>query len=115
MSVVNVKVQYLRPKYKNLKEWCEDPNNIYIGRKGVVFIDNKRYPEHDSPFFNPFKIGRDGDRNEVVNKYYQYITVKIKNNEVDLGILKNKNLGCWCAPELCHGHVLMYLLNHNKC
>jgi hypothetical protein len=44
MSVVNCKVQYIRPKYNNLKEWMNDPNNIYIGRGGVVFIDKKRFP-----------------------------------------------------------------------
>jgi hypothetical protein len=38
----------LRPKYKNLKEWCEDKNNVYIRRGGIVFIDNERYPKSDS-------------------------------------------------------------------
>ena len=37
--VVNVKVSNIRPKYKHLKEWIQDSNNVYIGRKGIVFID----------------------------------------------------------------------------
>jgi hypothetical protein len=44
MAVVNVKVEYIRPKHKNLSEWMKDENNVYIGRKGVVFIDGKRFP-----------------------------------------------------------------------
>lgn len=37
--VSNVKVKYIRPHYNNLKSWCENSNNIYIGRAGIVFID----------------------------------------------------------------------------
>mgnify|MGYP001555401115 CR=1 FL=1 len=39
-EVVNVRVLYIRPKYQNLKEWTNDPENLYIGRKGIVMIDN---------------------------------------------------------------------------
>lgn len=43
-TVSNVKMQFIKQKnYNNLKEWCEDPNNIYIGRKGIVFINKERY------------------------------------------------------------------------
>ena len=31
-KVVNCKVQYIRPEFKNLKEWINSPNNVYIGR-----------------------------------------------------------------------------------
>ena len=68
MSVVNCKVQYIRPKYNNLKEWMNDPNNIYIGR-GVVFIDKKRFPAQASKFANPYKVGKHRTREEVINKY----------------------------------------------
>ena len=40
-SVVNVKVAYIRPTYDNLKEWMEDPGHIYIGRKGIVFVNKE--------------------------------------------------------------------------
>ena len=49
-KVVNVKVSYIRPQYNNLKEWCEDSNNVYIGRQGVVFVDGQRYPKQASVF-----------------------------------------------------------------
>ena len=113
-TIVNVKVAYLRPKFQNLEIWCKDPNNVYIGRKGVVFVDKKRYPSKDSIWCNPYKIGKDGSRDDVLNKYENYIRNKLKENpslENELKELKNKNLGCWCAPEPCHGNILKKLLS----
>jgi hypothetical protein len=45
MSVVNVKVKHIRPEYANLKEWTSDLNNVYIGRRGIVFVNKERYPK----------------------------------------------------------------------
>lgn len=112
-TCVNVKVKYIRPFYNNLKEWMEDENNVYIGRKGVVFIDGKRFPEENSIWHNPFKINKNNSRNTVINKYKLYIVKKINDEKLlgELLKLRNKNLGCWCNPELCHGDVLIDLIN----
>lgn len=67
MSVVNVKVKHIRSKYKDLKEWTLDDQNVYIGRVRVVFIDGCRFLEKDSIWANPYKLGT--DRNECINKY----------------------------------------------
>ena len=67
---------------------------VYIGRP--------------SKWGNPFVIGRDGNRDEVVRKYLDYI-LESENLLGDLHELKGKNLGCYCAPELCHGDVLIVL------
>lgn len=117
MSIVNVKVAFLRPQYNDLKAWCEDPQNVYIGRRGVVFVEKERYPPKDSIWCNPYKIGKDGDRNEVIQKYEAYIRNKINANpemKSELEKLRGKNLGCWCAPEPCHGNVLLNILNEMK-
>lgn len=113
MSVVNCKVKYIRPKYNNLKEWMEDKNNYYIGRAGIVFINKERFPKKSSIFANPFKVGKHGNRNEVILKYKLYIIDKLKNDKKfknELNKLKGKQLGCWCHPEPCHGDVLLELL-----
>lgn len=113
-TVVNVKVAHIRPRYVNLREWCEDPANVYIGRRGVVFVDGARFPPRDSPFANPFKVGKDGTREEVLVKYYWYIYEKLSNDPAlyaEFLLLRGKNLGCWCKPEGCHGDVLVSLLN----
>ena len=77
MSIINCKVKYIRPLYNNLQEWMNDDKNIYIGRAGVVFINNERYPKQSSIFCNPYKIGKDGNREEVLEKYKNYIIKKI--------------------------------------
>lgn len=113
MSVVNCKVKYIRPKYNNLKEWMDDPDNVYIGRKGIVFIDGKRFPSFSSKFANPYKVGKNGNRKEVIEKYKKYMSHKIEKDESllsELLLLKGKNLGCWCHPEACHGDVLLKLI-----
>lgn len=113
-TVVNVKLAYIRPKYQNLQEWMNDPNNVYIGRQGIVFIKNQRYPPVSSMWHNPFKIDKDHDRNDVLEKYTEYIINKIEkeNLQGELLRLKNKTLGCWCKPEPCHGDILIELIKH---
>lgn len=108
-SVQNVKVAFIRPQYNNLKEWIEDDKNLYVGRKGIVFINGERFPKTDSKWHNPFKISKDLSREESINKYRLYITTKITNGELNLDELKDKVLGCWCRPAYCHGDVLVEL------
>lgn len=119
MAIVNCKVQYIRPKYNDLREWCDDPSNVYIARAGVVFVKNadgtkERYPKTSSVFANPFKIGKDGNRDEVIQKYKKHIVKKINENTELLDkllSLKGKSLGCWCYPEPCHGNILLELIS----
>jgi hypothetical protein len=113
MSVINVKVKYIRPEYNNLQEWMNDMNNEYIGRRGIIFINKERFPKRDNVFANPFKISKTISREEVIDKYKQYIEQRLENEPLlvkELLKLKNKTLGCWCAPEQCHGHVLLELI-----
>jgi hypothetical protein len=73
--------------------------DIYIGRP--------------SKWGNPFKIGKDGTREEVIEKYWNYI---LKNKKLlsELNELEGKVLGCWCKPEKCHGDILVELLKEKK-
>ena len=58
---------------------------------------------------NPFVIGMDGTRTEVIAKYEIYIRNR-PDLLAQLWRLKNKILGCWCFPMTCHGQVLLKLL-----
>ena len=78
----------------NIKNNPSDLDYVYIGRP--------------SKWGNPFVIGRDGNRDEVVRKYLYYI-LEDQNLLNDLSEIKGKNLGCYCAPQLCHGDVLIVL------
>ena len=69
-----------------------EPYDVYIGRP--------------SKWGNPFEIGRDGTREQVIEKFREYLI----SNQVlmrDLSELRGKTLGCWCKPEACHGDVLV--------
>ncbi len=75
------------------------PYDVYIGRG--------RDPKTGvrGPWGNPFAIGRDGDRAEVIERYERYL-LESPDLLARLRELKGKTLGCWCAPQPCHGDVL---------
>ena len=64
------------------------------------------YVGRGSKWGNRFVIGRDGSRDEVIEKYRVWLWGR-KDLLKDLGELKNKRLGCYCAPQPCHGDVLL--------
>jgi hypothetical protein len=65
---------------------------------------------------NPFVIGRDGDRTEVIAKYEQWLIEKLRDNESPVAIEfynlvqeateQDIDLVCCCKPQACHGDVL---------
>lgn len=114
--IVNIRVQNIRPKYSNLKEWMDDNDNVYIGRKGVVFIDGQRFPKDSSVWANPYKISENETREDVIKKYEKYIREKIVKENLlnELKKLNGKNLGCWCKPLACHGDVLLKIIEEYK-
>ena len=74
-----------------------------LGEPDVVRIDRA------TRWGNPFVIGRDGSRAEVIEKYRANLWRDIRAGRIGLGelaALDGKRLACWCAPEPCHGDVL---------
>lgn len=69
---------------------------------GAVCIDRR------TKWGNPFRIGPDGTRAEVLAKYREYILHR-PDLMAALPELKGKVLACWCAPLPCHGHILAEL------
>lgn len=60
------------------------------------------YCGRGSPYGNPFIIGRDGDRDQVCDRYEAEILPRL-----DLGPLRGKDLVCFCAPKRCHCDALL--------
>lgn len=58
---------------------------------------------------NPFVIGRDGTRDEVIARYERYLYESGLFDDLDE--LEGKDLECWCAPLPCHADVLLRLAN----
>ena len=59
---------------------------------------------------NPFVIGRDGDRDEVIAKYEAWLTSQ-PSLMAALSELRGHDLVCWCSPDACHADVLIRLAN----
>lgn len=92
----------------NVKEVGHGGYDVYVGRANV------RYGLVASPFANPYRIGRDGDREEVLAKYRAHLETKLQQNpslREELRALKGKRLGCWCAPLPCHADHLAEIAN----
>ena len=84
------------PKVYN-KRHTYPPNAVYVGRP--------------TQWGNPFKIGEDGTREEVIEKFEGFCLQILKKKPDWLDLLKGKDLVCWCAPEACHADVLLRLAN----
>jgi len=76
-------------------------NGVYIGRP--------------SPLGNPFVIGKDGTRDQVIEKYRHWLYGKMTKPGIigDAKIMRalaalneDSVLICWCAPRACHGSVV---------
>lgn len=74
----------------------------YIGRENI------HYGLPASKWANPFVIGKDGTRDEVLAMYEEYIEL-VPELLAALHELEGKTLGCWCHPQKCHGDVLVKL------
>lgn len=75
----------------------KEPFDVYIGRP--------------SKWGNPFSIGRDGTRDEVIAKYREWLKTQpdlMKQIKIEL---RGKVLGCWCVPKPCHGDILIEIAN----
>jgi len=76
--------------------------DVYIGRAGKG---------QDGYFGNPFNIGKDGDRAEVIRKYEAYARTRCQSDPTFKQKVKGLTgrLGCFCSPQACHGDVLVKL------
>ena len=74
------------------------PDAVYIGRP--------------SKWGNPFIVGRDGTRKEVIAKYRDYLHANPALLADARKELKGKTLVCWCKPKDCHGDVLIIVANY---
>lgn len=93
MSVVNIKGR----KNRDIRS-----DEVYIGR--AVYMGGWRLPQ--SKWHNPYSVKKYG-RDRALQLFETYAKQHLLS---DLEELRGKNLACWCAPEPCHGHILLQLL-----
>lgn len=71
------------------------PGAIYVGRP--------------TKWGNPFVVGRDGTRADVIQKYREWLSPELR--AAARRELAGKDLVCWCAPLACHANVLLEIAN----
>lgn len=77
-----------------------EPYDIFIGRP--------------SPYGNPFIIGENGTRKEVLAKFKEYFK-HLSTSNLLLDDLNNKKIACWCSmDQSCHGDILIELFNERQ-
>lgn len=87
--------QNLGPKVYNKHHRNAPPGSVYIGR--------------GSKWGNPYVIGSDGTREEVIQKYRDNMSLDL---EMDAAVeLRGKDLVCFCSPSPCHGDILLEIAN----
>lgn len=87
----------------------------------MPMVYNKRYKypatakrvDRSTPFGNPFVMGTHGTRDEVCDKFEQWVQ---KPEQAELRAkakteLKGFDLVCWCAPLRCHATTWLCIAN----
>lgn len=60
---------------------------------------------------NPFVVGKDGTREEVIAKHRQWFLAQPELVAKCKDELRGKDLVCFCAPLACHGDTLLEVAN----
>jgi Domain of unknown function (DUF4326) len=66
------------------------------------------------PFGNPYRLGSDGDRAEVIRKFRYDFYARLKIDpawKAKVDSLHGKVLACCCTPLPCHGDIYLEYLN----
>lgn len=84
-----------KPKVLNKRTDNIPAGAVYVGRP--------------TKWGNPFVIGKDGTRAEVIRMYRYYLNDS--RLVFDLDELRGRDLVCWCSPEECHADVLLEAAN----
>jgi len=95
-QIIKMKSFHKRPNTTSVVDLRVCRYDVFIGRGSI--------------WGNPFHIGKDGTRSDVIKKYRYWISEQ-PDLLKQLEKLRGKVLGCFCKPKACHGDVLVDLLN----
>jgi Domain of unknown function (DUF4326) len=92
--------------------------NVRDHAEGAIYVGRGSRGRAASALGNPYRIGHDGNRAEVIEKYRGWLTGWIDNgmrtgvhDEFDrlVALYRERGslvLSCWCKPLDCHADVL---------
>lgn len=94
------------------------PFDLDIDRTPRVYNKHHRnapldavYIGRPSKWGNPFVIGENSSRSEVIEAYEAWLMDQPELVEEVKRELRGKSLVCSCAPAACHGDVLLRVAN----
>ena len=70
--------------------------------------------DRTTPYGNPYKLLVDTPQNRVlcIIRYHSWLQKQVREGEISMEKLAEEiagvRLGCWCAPKLCHAHILSW-------
>ena len=83
---------------------------------GIVYVGRRCQSWRGSVLGNPYRLGKDGTREEVIRKYREWLKKKLEADpQVQSAVMdivwmldggEPVKLGCWCAPLPCHAEVI---------
>jgi hypothetical protein len=93
------------PNVWNVRNMARPADAVYIGRRTAEWPASK--------WGNPYRIGRNATREEREGAIEQYQQHLIESGLInDVHELRGRDLLCWCAPDPCHGDLLLALANN---
>ena len=111
-----------RTRVIHVDDMVNHPDAIYIGRAVSIGRAVPRTCFTRSKWYNPYRIGVDGDGATVVAKYRKRMQRRMTrapaSTTADLRKIAGKPLACWCRHDgeertddnACHGDVLVELI-----
>lgn len=110
------------PEFTTVKSYLSDLIPVRYIQDKITTVSNKDKGEHFDTYIgrgtlwgNPYAIGQDGERDEVIRKFaYDFERGFLRGGEdfnEKLKSLRGHTLGCHCKPYACHGDVLAEYLN----
>lgn len=110
------------PEFTTVKSYLSEIIPVRYIQDKITFVSNKDKGDHFDTYIgrgtlwgNPYAIGQDGDREEVIRKFtYDFNRGFLRGGDdfnEKLKALRGHILGCHCKPYACHGDVLAEYLN----
>lgn len=90
------------PKTKVVNVKSGAPFDVYIGRAMPGYAQ--------SPYHNPIKLVPGMTRQECLERLRRVWADNPELIERMKKELTGKTIACWCEPQLCHGHLIVELI-----
>ena len=88
--------------------------NKVLNKRDHGIPNGARYIGRGSIAGNPFVLGRDGNMDEVCDKFEAMVEANEEMKKELIAYCKGHNLVCFCSPLRCHGDYLLRISNDEE-